>query len=52
MSDAPLVLHVDDYESARYARTRALQHAGFRVVEAGIRGKTDQFIYKFTKPKN
>ena len=35
MSDAPLVLHVDDYESARYARTRTLQQAGFRVVEAG-----------------
>jgi len=33
--DAPLVLHVDDYESARYARTRTLQQAGFRVVEAG-----------------
>lgn len=34
MSDAPLVLHVDDYESARYARSRILQSAGFRVVEA------------------
>jgi PAS domain S-box-containing protein len=35
MSDAPLVLNVDDYESARYARSKLLQQAGFRVVEAG-----------------
>ena len=29
-----LILNVDDDEPARYAKTRALQHAGFRVVEA------------------
>ena len=34
MSDAPLILHVDDYESARYARTKVLRRAGFRVMEA------------------
>jgi PAS domain S-box-containing protein len=34
MSDAPLILNVDDYESARYARSKLLQQAGFRVVEA------------------
>jgi PAS domain S-box-containing protein len=35
MSDAPLILNVDDYDSGRYARSRLLQQAGFRVVEAG-----------------
>ena len=34
MSDAPLILNVDDYESARYARSKLLQQAGFRVAEA------------------
>jgi signal transduction histidine kinase len=34
MSDAPLVLNVDDYESGRYARGKVLQQAGFRVVDA------------------
>ena len=34
MSDAPLILNVDDYASARYARSVVLQRAGFRVVEA------------------
>ena len=29
-----LVLNVDDYEAARYAKTRLLQNAGFRVLEA------------------
>jgi signal transduction histidine kinase len=31
----PLVLNVDDYESARYVRSRALRAAGFEVIEAG-----------------
>lgn len=31
----PLVLNVDDYESARYVRSRALRASGFEVVEAG-----------------
>ena len=35
MSTMPIVLNVDDYESARYARTRALRAAGFDVIEAG-----------------
>ena len=34
MSDAPLILNVDDYDSARYARGKLLQQAGFRVVDA------------------
>jgi PAS domain S-box-containing protein len=34
MSDAPLVLNVDDYESGRYARGTVLRQAGFRVVDA------------------
>jgi PAS domain S-box-containing protein len=31
---APVILHVDDYAPGRYARTRALQEAGYVVVEA------------------
>jgi PAS domain S-box-containing protein len=34
VSDAPLILNVDDYASARYARSTVLKRAGFRVVEA------------------
>jgi signal transduction histidine kinase len=34
VSDAPLILNVDDYDSARYARSKLLQQAGFRVVDA------------------
>jgi DNA-binding response OmpR family regulator len=34
VSDEPLVLNVDDYEAARYARSKVLRQAGFRVVEA------------------
>ena len=34
MSPTPIVLNVDDYESARYARSRALRAAGFEVIEA------------------
>ena len=34
MSQTPIVLNVDDYESARYARSRALRAAGFQVIEA------------------
>jgi CheY-like chemotaxis protein len=34
MSDAPLILTVDDYDSARDARSKLLQQAGFRVAEA------------------
>ncbi|MGB9991285.1 response regulator [Massilia sp. SM-13] len=29
-----LILNVDDSDAARYAKTRVLQHAGFRVIEA------------------
>lgn len=29
-----LILNVEDYEAARYAKTRVLQNAGFRVEEA------------------
>lgn len=29
-----LVLNVDDYHAARYAKTRLMQNAAFRVVEA------------------
>ncbi|AVR95631.1 ATP-binding response regulator [Pseudoduganella armeniaca] len=31
----PLILNVDDTDAARYAKTRILQRAGFRVTEAG-----------------
>jgi signal transduction histidine kinase len=31
----PLVLNVDDTESIRYAKTRALSRAGYQVIEAG-----------------
>lgn len=31
---AVLVLNVDDYEAARYSKTRLLQNAGFQVLEA------------------
>ena len=34
MTPIPIVLNVDDYESARYARSRALRAAGFEVIEA------------------
>src|SRR5919204_4097138 len=34
MSDAPLVLNVDDHDESRYARSKILQQAGFRVAEA------------------
>jgi CheY-like chemotaxis protein len=30
----PLVLNVDDYDAARYAKTRILKNAGYRVHEA------------------
>lgn len=33
-ADDILILNVDDTEAIRYAKTRALMHAGFRVVEA------------------
>jgi signal transduction histidine kinase/FixJ family two-component response regulator len=34
MSDAPLVLNIDDHDESRYARSKVLQQAGFRVAEA------------------
>ena len=35
MTDAgPFILNVDDNEAVRYARTRILERAGYRVVEA------------------
>ncbi len=33
-ADNDLILNVDDTEAARYAKTRILQRAGFRVIEA------------------
>ena len=33
--DSDLILNVDDTEAARYAKTRILTRAGFRVIEAG-----------------
>lgn len=35
MTSYPLILNVDDYDAARYAKSRILRHAGFNVVEAG-----------------
>jgi signal transduction histidine kinase len=34
-SSDPLILNVDDTDAARYAKTRILQRAGLRVIEAG-----------------
>lgn len=34
MTSDPLILNVDDYDAARYAKSRILRHAGFNVVEA------------------
>jgi CheY-like chemotaxis protein len=34
IAHATLILNVDDNDGARYAKTRILQSAGFRVVEA------------------
>jgi signal transduction histidine kinase len=34
LPDAPRIVNVDDHESARYLRTRLLQRAGYRVLEA------------------
>ncbi|NEX59453.1 ATP-binding response regulator [Noviherbaspirillum galbum] len=34
-SDSELILNVDDTEAARYAKSRILTRAGFRVIEAG-----------------
>ena len=31
----PVILNVDDTDAARYAKTRIIQRAGFRVLEAG-----------------
>lgn len=31
--ESPLILSVDDNEGARYAKTRTLKHAGYRVIE-------------------
>lgn len=35
-----LILNVDDYVPGRYARTRLLQQAGYRIVEAGTGQET------------
>jgi CheY-like chemotaxis protein len=35
MTSEALILNVDDYDAARYAKSRILRHAGFKVVEAG-----------------
>jgi len=34
-----LILNVDDSDGARYAKTRVLQHAGYRVIEAASGGE-------------
>jgi PAS domain S-box-containing protein len=34
-----LILNVDDYEAARYARTEMLKRAGFQVLDAGTGGQ-------------
>lgn len=34
MTSRATVLNVDDYEAARYAKTRLLHNAGFSVIEA------------------
>lgn len=39
MTDPPLILNVDDYDPARYARTQVLRRAGFRVSEAATGGE-------------
>jgi len=40
MTPTPVLLNVDDHEGARYARSRILSSAGFRVYDAGTGGET------------
>jgi len=40
MSEVPILLNVDDHEVARYAKTRILSGAGFRVHEASSAAET------------
>jgi signal transduction histidine kinase len=40
MSETPVLLNVDDHEVARYAKTRILTGAGFRVHEAASAAET------------
>jgi signal transduction histidine kinase len=40
MSETPILLNVDDHEVARYAKTRILTGAGFRVHEASTAADT------------
>jgi two-component system sensor histidine kinase/response regulator len=44
-----LILNVDDYVPGRYARTRLLKQAGYRVIEAGSGSETFELI-KEQKP--
>src|SRR5580693_7912006 len=39
-----LILNVDDYVPGRYARTKLLKQAGYRVVEAGTGKETLEFV--------
>jgi signal transduction histidine kinase len=39
-----LILNVDDYVPGRYARTRLLKQAGFRVIEAGTGSETIDLV--------
>ena len=44
-----LILNVDDYEAARYARTEMLKRAGFQVLDAGSGGQALE-IAKRSRP--
>jgi signal transduction histidine kinase len=44
----PLILNVDDTDAARYAKTRILQRAGFRVIDAGTGGQALQMAHEHT----
>ena len=44
MSSPILILNVDDYDAARYVKTRLLRNAGFRVEEASNGGDTLELV--------
>jgi len=46
VTPAPVLLNVDDHEGARYARSRILSSAGFRVFDAGSARETLELAEK------
>ena len=46
MTPVPVLLNVDDHDGARYARSRILSSAGFRVYDAGSASETMEMAEK------